>query len=109
MPLSILSMRRGVLGRAARKRPKRLHEKVAAIRDRLGLTQKALVESLDLGEIDRSMISKFERGICEPPLPVLLRYARVAGICLEILIDEEADIPAKLPCKPIHHAHDLKC
>jgi hypothetical protein len=39
-------------------------------------------------------------GIREPPLPVLLQYARQClggGEYLEFLIDDELNVPAKLP------------
>jgi hypothetical protein len=48
-------------------------------------------------------ISEFELGKNEPPLPVLLQYARVAGICPELLIDDELDLPSRLPSTPKHH------
>jgi len=38
-------------------------------------------------------ISEFERGLCEPSLLVLLRYARIAGISADALIDDEMDLP----------------
>ena len=36
----------------------------------------------------------------EPLLPVLLAYARLAGVSTDVLIDDELDLPAKLPAKP---------
>jgi transcriptional regulator with XRE-family HTH domain len=42
-------------------------------------------------------ISDYERGEREPPLPILLRYARVANVSMEALVDDELDLPAKLP------------
>jgi transcriptional regulator with XRE-family HTH domain len=42
-------------------------------------------------------ISDYERGEREPPLPILLRYARLAGVPTEVLIDDELDLPEKLP------------
>lgn len=42
-------------------------------------------------------ISEFELGDAEPPLPVLLKYARIAGVNMEDLVDDELDLPAKLP------------
>jgi hypothetical protein len=44
-----------------------------------------------------SRISEFESGKGEPSLPVLLRYARVAGVCVERLIDDELELPNDLP------------
>lgn len=58
-----------------------------------------------IGEIDdlfRSSISAYERGIREAPLTILLKYARTAGIYVEVLIDDDLDLPDKLPCVPKH-------
>lgn len=51
-------------------------------------------------ELDRSYISRYEAGILEPPLQVLLRYAEVAGVHLEVLADDEILLPSTLPCRP---------
>jgi hypothetical protein len=37
-----------------------------------------------------------ERGKREPPLKLLLAYARVAGVSTDVLIDDELDVPTKL-------------
>jgi hypothetical protein len=50
----------------------------------------------------RSAISGYELGTREPPLPVLLQYARVAGVCVDILIDDGINLPKKLPSTPKH-------
>jgi hypothetical protein len=42
-------------------------------------------------------ISKYETGRNEPPLMILLQYARVAGIHMEALVDDELNLPEKLP------------
>jgi transcriptional regulator with XRE-family HTH domain len=52
--------------------------------------------------ISYKQLSKYELGITEPPLIVLLHYARVAGVHMEDLVDDEMDLPAKLPSKPKH-------
>ena len=44
-------------------------------------------------------ISNYERGTGEPPLPVLLQYARLAGVSTDDLIDDEVNLPAKLPAR----------
>jgi hypothetical protein len=47
-------------------------------------------------------VSGYERGEREPSLPALLRYARLAGVCLDAIVDDALDLPAKLPAKPKH-------
>lgn len=95
------------MGKAARKRPARLAEKLTAIRTALGLSQNGMVRRLGLeGELLREDISRFERGIGgEPPLGILLRYARVIsatgrGEFLEALIDDDMDLPKVMPVDP---------
>jgi len=46
-----------------------------------------------IGVKDRASISGYERGEREPPLPVLLAYARLAKVSVERLIDDELDLP----------------
>jgi transcriptional regulator with XRE-family HTH domain len=95
------------MGRGARQRPQRLSEKLAHIRAALGLSQNEMVRRLGLeGQLLREEISRFERGVGgEPPLDLLLRYARAIsttgrGEFLEALIDDEIYLPEKLPADP---------
>ena len=91
------------MGIRPRQKPKRLAEKLLAIRTRLGLSQAAIVKRLDVEEmIVPGQISEFETGKREPSLPVLLRYARAAGVCLDLIVDDEVDLPNKLPAKSRH-------
>lgn len=81
----------------------RLAEKLLKIREGLGLSQSEMLERLGFSdELFRSNISQYERGHREPPLPVLLMYARAAGVCVDVLISDEFNLPAKLPSKPKH-------
>jgi transcriptional regulator with XRE-family HTH domain len=83
-----------------RKKPARLASKLAEIRARLDLSQGDLLNRLGLGdEMERDYISKYERGVLEPPLHVLLGYARLVGVSTDVLIDDELNLPAKLPSK----------
>jgi transcriptional regulator with XRE-family HTH domain len=93
------------MGRSPRPKPKRLPDKLRAVREGLGLSQSEMLALLGLkGKLLRSAVSGYELGIIEPPLPVILQYARVAGICTDVLLDDELDLPAKLPAKPKHRA-----
>jgi len=89
------------MARGARLKPKRLAEKLVQLRTALGLSQNELIRALDV-ELTQNRISEYETGKGEPPLPVLLRYARLAGVCVDVLIDDEQDLPAKLPAKTKH-------
>ena len=91
------------MARGPRERPGRLAEKLRAIREGLGLSQTEMLKRL--GAEDRMAyhrISEFESGKGEPSLIVLLEYARAAGVCVDTLIDDKQDLPAKLPAKPKH-------
>src|SRR6185295_17448454 len=81
-----------------RPRPKRLAEKLLQIRTGLELSQPAMLRRLGVDEqIDYTTISKYELDKNEPPLEILLQYARVAGVHMEDIVDDEVDLPAKLP------------
>jgi transcriptional regulator with XRE-family HTH domain len=84
----------------ARRRPKRLAEKLLQIREALGLSQTEMHKTLGVeDEILYTRISDYELDKAEPTLMVLLQYARVAGLSTDVLIDDELDLPAKLPTK----------
>jgi transcriptional regulator with XRE-family HTH domain len=81
-----------------RRRPERLSEKLRKIRGSLDLSLSAMLRRLEAeDQIASSQISEYETGRREPPLLILLRYARIAGIHTEVLIDDELDLPDKLP------------
>ena len=87
----------------ARQRSERLAEKLLQIRLALGLSQTEMLKRLGVeGMIIYNRISDYELGKREPPLPILLRYARVANVSTDVLIDDELDLPAKLPAKSKH-------
>jgi hypothetical protein len=52
--------------------------------------------------MDYRRISEFELGTTEPHLFVLLQYARAAGIHMEDIVDDELDLPERLPGKVSH-------
>ncbi|HEX8161738.1 MAG TPA: helix-turn-helix transcriptional regulator [Pyrinomonadaceae bacterium] len=84
------------MARGARLKPKRLSEKLVQVRTSLGLSQNELIRRLEV-DLTQNRISEYEIGNGEPPLPILLKYARIAGVCVERLIDDELDLPDKLP------------
>ena len=83
-----------------RPRPRRLAEKLLKIRNSLdgGLSQTQIIYRMGLqNELERERISKFERGVLEPPLHVLAAYADVANIYVDVLIKDELNVPELLP------------
>ncbi|HWS53188.1 MAG TPA: helix-turn-helix transcriptional regulator [Pyrinomonadaceae bacterium] len=82
----------------ARTKSARLAEKLLRIRLALGLSQSGLLEHLGFSEeLFRSNVSQYELGTREPALPVLLQYARAANVWVDVLIDDELDLPEELP------------
>ena len=78
-------------------KPARLAEKLLQIRLALGLSQDGMLRQLGLSEeFNRSRISGFERGVREPSLLILLKYAQCVNISTDILIDDTKDLPASL-------------
>ena len=75
----------------ARRRPKRLAEKLLQIRTALGLSQPEMVKRLGV-QMPYRNISRYERDQSEPPMNVLLAYARVANARLEKIVDDELDL-----------------
>jgi transcriptional regulator with XRE-family HTH domain len=62
------------------------------------MTQEQMLVALRLDKkVFASAISGYELGTREPSLPVLLRYARLAGVVMDVLVDDKLDLPAKLP------------
>lgn len=88
------------MGRGARMRPARLPEKLLAIRNAFGDTQEGMARRLGFPQITREYVSGFELGTREPPLPVLLRIAEIAGVYVDVLIDDGLDLPDDLPGEP---------
>jgi transcriptional regulator with XRE-family HTH domain len=86
------------MGARARQRPKRLAEKLTSIRLALGLSQSELIKRLGAEDsLTQNKISSYELGTGEPSLLTLLRYARVAGVNMEALVDDELDLPERIP------------
>jgi transcriptional regulator with XRE-family HTH domain len=88
------------MGRYHRQKPVRLAQKLLHVRKALGLSQNDMIRRLGLErEITQSRISGYELGTREPSLPTLLKYARVAGVSTDLFIDDELELPKKLPVK----------
>ena len=91
------------MARSPRPKPARLPEKLLQIRLALDLSQGGMLYQLGLHErLSRTSVSAYELGTSEPPLPVLLDYARMANVWVDVLIDDELDLPDKLPSTKRH-------
>lgn len=86
------------MGKRPRRRPLKLADKLLKIRNSLGLSQAELWRLLKLNDyLPYTVISGYERGTREPAVDVLLKYARLAGVPMEALADDELDLPELLP------------
>lgn len=89
------------MGRSSRPKPTRLAAKLLQIRYALGLSQNGMLKHLNLDqELFQGSISGYELGTREPPLTVLLEYARAAGVWIDVLVDDQLDLPENLPANP---------
>ena len=88
------------MGKRARMKQERLAEKLLQIRLALGLSQSEMLRRLGFEDaLDYKRISEYELGKNEPPLAVLLSYARAVNVSTDVLIDDELDLPDKLPAR----------
>ena len=91
------------MGTYPRLKQKRLPAKLRAIRDAFGISQSEMLKRLGAEDlIEYNRISEFESGKREPPLLILLKYARAANVSTDVLIDDELELPDKLPARPQH-------
>ena len=79
-----------IMGRTPRERPKNLAGKLLAIRQRLKLSQNQFGKNFGMNP---RRLSEYELGRREPNLRVLLRYARAGKVRLEIIIDDDLELP----------------
>jgi len=90
--------RRPLLVGNPRPKPLRLADKLLEIRKGLGLSQTQMLTRMGLEEtMHYGRISEYEQGKREPTLMTLLAYARAASVHLEDIVDDDLDLPRKLP------------
>jgi len=83
-----------------RKKCERLGEKLFQIRSALGLSQREMLRRLGYEEaMFYNRVSDYELNKRVPPLPLLLEYAKVAGVHMEDIVDDELELPDRLPGK----------
>lgn len=85
------------MGRSRRPRPKFLAEKLRMIRRHLDLSLTEMIERLGYTDspLTPSDMSKYENDKKEPPTQLVLRYARITGIPMEVLVDDKMELPEK--------------
>jgi transcriptional regulator with XRE-family HTH domain len=79
------------VGMRKRPYPRRTAKKLKQIRLRLQLSQSELARKL--GIENRAQISAYENGIREAPITLLLKYAKLARIPLETIVNDREKLP----------------
>jgi transcriptional regulator with XRE-family HTH domain len=80
------------VGRSRRNRPKQLGRKLLGIRQGLGMSQTEMAKALGL-KVHYSAVSNYELGTREPDLLIVLSYARLANVSMEMLVDDKLKLP----------------
>ena len=80
------------MGRSRRNKPKKLSQKLLAIRQRLNMSQTEMARALQL-KVHYSAVSNYELGTREPDLIIVLRYSRLAGVPMETIVDDQLSLP----------------
>jgi transcriptional regulator with XRE-family HTH domain len=78
-----------------KRRPKRLAEKLLQIREALGLSQKEMARRLaeqSGSVITHKNISRYERDKSTPYIEVVLAYARLGGVEMIQIADDDLDL-----------------
>lgn len=85
------------MGRAKKKTPQRLGEKLKAIRDSFNFSFTQMANALSDEEIIvlRTDVNRFEKENREPSALILLRYARLMKVSVESLIDDNLELDHK--------------
>jgi predicted transcriptional regulator len=79
------------VGSSGRKKPEKLGQKLKHIRDRFGYSFTQMAEQLSDKNIKvlRTDVSRFEKGLREPSLMILLKYAHMGMTTIDILADDK--------------------
>ena len=93
------------MGTKMRPRPENLSRKLRQIRMALGLSQLQMIRQLGFDDsLHPGRISEYELSMREPSLLILLAYARLAGVHLEEIVDDDIELPTRLP-RGSHRLH----
>ena len=85
------------MGKAKEEKPKRIAEKLRQIRIALNFSQSEMADALARQNVKiyRGYIGNYETGHSLPSLLILRAYAKVARITMDVMVDDELDLPAK--------------
>lgn len=87
------------MGTKPRNRPKHLAAKLLAIRHKLEVSQPQMAKLLDFDK-GVARISEYETGIREPDLLLLFRYAQLARVTMDVLVNDNLELTFPKNWKP---------
>jgi transcriptional regulator with XRE-family HTH domain len=84
-------------GHGKHEQPERLAEKLLKIRAKLRLSQVGMANALERQgvKIYPGYVARYELGDRIPGLLTMRAYAKVAGVSMDQITDDELDLPAK--------------
>ena len=85
-----------------RPKPEHLGRKLRQIRETFGISQPHMPARLGLPGMHPGRISEYENNEREPALMTLMAYADLAGVHLEVIVNDKVELPDKLPGN-VHH------
>jgi transcriptional regulator with XRE-family HTH domain len=90
------------MGQSRRPHPERLAPKLRQVRLLLGLSQEQMADRLKhvKSPPQPGHVSEFENSKREPSLLVLVAYARLSGVTVDVLVDDSLELPERLPAYP---------
>lgn len=84
------------MGKNKRPIPAKLGLKLKAIREHFDLNREELIVKLDCPiPLHRGTISNYEKNLRDPSSIVLLHYSKLAKVSINVLVDDELDLPFK--------------
>ncbi len=86
------------MGRGKAEQPQRMAEKLKHIRTSLGMTQEEMTKALEKqgAKLHKAYVALYEIGERVPTILIILAYARVAGISMEVICDDKLELPEHL-------------
>ena len=85
------------MGKSKEEKPERIAEKLRQLRIALNFSQSEMADALARQDVKiyRGYIGNYETGRSLPSLLILRAYAKVARISMDVMVDDELDLPAK--------------